>query len=70
MNLEAVEKIANAILYEGYLFYPCRRSTMKNQQTEILPGPGYLRNAHGMPDRRRRAVARSEDAISANDRAR
>ncbi|HUA83091.1 MAG TPA: hypothetical protein VMB85_04485 [Bryobacteraceae bacterium] len=32
MNLEAVEKIANAVLYEGYLLYPYRRSAVKNQQ--------------------------------------
>jgi hypothetical protein len=32
MNLESVEKIANAVLYEGYLLYPYRRSAVKNQQ--------------------------------------
>ena len=32
VDLEAVEKIANAILYEGYLLYPYRRSAVKNQQ--------------------------------------
>lgn len=31
MNLENVEKIARAVLYEGYLLYPYRRSALKNQ---------------------------------------
>ncbi|HTA41205.1 MAG TPA: hypothetical protein VK789_02090 [Bryobacteraceae bacterium] len=32
MNFGAVEKIANAVLYEGYLLYPYRASAVKNQQ--------------------------------------
>ena len=32
MNIGAVESIANAVLYEGYLLYPYRRSAIKNQQ--------------------------------------
>jgi len=32
MNLAAVEQIARAVLYEGYLLYPYRRSSIKNQQ--------------------------------------
>ncbi len=32
MNAERVEKIANAILYEGYLLYPYRSTAVKNQQ--------------------------------------
>jgi hypothetical protein len=32
MSLDAVEKIASAVLYEGYLLYPYRRSAVKNQQ--------------------------------------
>ncbi len=32
MNTGAVEKIANAVLYEGYLLYPYRSSAIKNQQ--------------------------------------
>jgi len=31
MNIEAVEKIANAVLYEGYILYPYRPSAIKNQ---------------------------------------
>ena len=32
MNLAAVEKIAKAVLYEGYMLYPYRPSSVKNQQ--------------------------------------
>jgi hypothetical protein len=32
MNLSAVEKIADAVLYEGYILYPYRPSSVKNQQ--------------------------------------
>ena len=32
MNAERIEKIANAVLYEGYLLYPYRSSAVKNQQ--------------------------------------
>ncbi len=32
MNLSLVEKIADAVLYEGYILYPYRPSSVKNQQ--------------------------------------
>jgi hydrogenase maturation protease len=32
MNLQLVEKIANATLYEGYILYPYRPSAVKNQR--------------------------------------
>ena len=32
MNSQAVRDIARAILYEGYMLYPYRRSAMKNRQ--------------------------------------
>ncbi|HWE51842.1 MAG TPA: hypothetical protein VG273_18755 [Bryobacteraceae bacterium] len=32
MNTSAVEKIANAVLYEGYMLYPYRPSALKNRQ--------------------------------------
>jgi hypothetical protein len=32
MNLERVEQIADAVLYEGYILYPYRSSSVKNQQ--------------------------------------
>ncbi len=32
MNRELAKKVADAVLYEGYMLYPYRRSAMKNQQ--------------------------------------
>src|ERR1700678_4202062 len=32
MNFEAVEKIAAAVLYEGYILYPYRPTSIKNRQ--------------------------------------
>jgi hypothetical protein len=32
MNCKLAQKIADAVLYEGYLLYPYRRSALKNQQ--------------------------------------
>ncbi len=32
MNFDSVEKIANAVLYEGYILYPYRPSSTKNRQ--------------------------------------
>jgi hydrogenase maturation protease len=32
MNLAAVDQVAHALLYEGYLLYPYRASSIKNQQ--------------------------------------
>lgn len=32
MSSELVEKIANAVLYEGYMLYPYRPSAVKNRQ--------------------------------------
>lgn len=32
MNIDRVEKIADAVLYEGYMLYPYRASAVKNQQ--------------------------------------
>src|SRR5215472_8719225 len=32
VNMEAVEKVANAVLYEGYMLYPYTPSSVKNRQ--------------------------------------
>ena len=32
MNLERVDQIAKAVLYEGYMLYPYRPSSVKNRQ--------------------------------------
>jgi hypothetical protein len=43
MNLKAVERIVNAVLYEGYILYPYRASAVKNRQRfnfgAIFPEP-------------------------------
>src|SRR4029453_18630209 len=31
MKLDVVDKIVNSVLYEGYMLYPYRRSSLKNQ---------------------------------------
>lgn len=44
MNLESVRKIADAVLYEGYILYPYRASSQKNQsrwQFGVIMAPGY-----------------------------
>ncbi|HLJ48694.1 MAG TPA: hypothetical protein VKU01_21910 [Bryobacteraceae bacterium] len=38
MNRERVRKIADAVLYEGYLLYPYRRTSVKNQQRWTFGG--------------------------------
>lgn len=41
MNRELVEKIANAVLYEGYILYPYRASSKKNQRERFTFGRIY-----------------------------
>ena len=44
VNLDAVRRIANAVLYEGYILYPYRASAQKNRsrwQFGVLMAPGY-----------------------------
>ena len=44
MNLTAVRSIADAVLYEGYILYPYRASSQKNQsrwQFGVVMAPGY-----------------------------
>jgi hypothetical protein len=44
LNLERVEKIAEAVLYEGYMLYPYRISSLKNRQRwnfGVLYPPSY-----------------------------
>src|SRR5690349_7108215 len=37
-NLALVERIANAVLYEGYMLYPYRASSVKNRQRWTFGG--------------------------------
>lgn len=44
MNLDLVKKIADAVLYEGYMLYPYRASAVKNRQRfnwGVLAPPSY-----------------------------
>ena len=44
MNLDAVRRIADAVLYEGYILYPYRASAAKNRsrwQFGVVMAPGY-----------------------------
>ncbi len=44
MNLDAARSIADAVLYEGYILYPYRASSAKNQsrwQFGVVMAPGY-----------------------------
>ena len=44
MNLDAVRKMADAVLYEGYILYPYRASSQKNQsrwQFGVVMAPAY-----------------------------
>ncbi len=44
VNLTAVRRIADAVLYEGYILYPYRASSQKNQsrwQFGVVMAPGY-----------------------------
>ena len=44
MNREVVDRIANAVLYEGYILYPYRASSQKNHsrwQWGVVMAPGY-----------------------------
>lgn len=50
MSREQVEKIADAVLYEGYMLYPYRASALKNRQRwafGTLYPPGYAEVARG-----------------------
>ena len=49
MNLNLADKIAKAVLYEGYILYPYRPGTFKNQQRWTFGGlfPPAFREAHG-----------------------
>lgn len=50
MNLKLVDRITKAVLYEGYLLYPYRPSSIKNQQRfnfGVLSPPAYTLNQNG-----------------------
>ena len=50
MNWEPIEKIANAVLYEGFLLYPYRKSSVKNQQRWHFGTLGPVRRLGSVDD--------------------
>jgi hydrogenase maturation protease len=50
VNLSAIEKVANAVLYEGYILYPYRLSATKNQRRfnfGVLVPPAFSERERG-----------------------
>ena len=41
MNRELVDKVVHAVLYEGYILYPYRASSKKNQRERFTFGRVY-----------------------------
>ncbi len=41
MNRELVDKVVRAVLYEGYILYPYRASSKKNQRERFTFGRNY-----------------------------
>jgi hypothetical protein len=68
MNREIAKKVADAVLYEGYVLYPYRRSAIKNQQRwsfGILYPPAYEEVQSGTE----RSVMHSECLLEMKDAA-
>jgi hypothetical protein len=55
---DPVRQIADAVLYEGYVLWPYRRSALKNQQRWTFGGVHPAQHAHEHPDDR--SVMRTE----------
>ena len=52
MNTKLVEAIANVVLYEGYMLYPYRPSSVKNRQRTMVGQLGYDPTGRGISARR------------------
>src|SRR5436309_9243536 len=50
MNGEAIRAIADAVLYEGYILWPYRRSAMKNQRRFTFGGVYPPAHSQAHPD--------------------
>ena len=67
MNLESVRKIADAVLYEGYILYPYRASSQKNQsrwQFGVIMAPGYAAAEESEISRTRAEVVLAQTGTS------
>ncbi|HZZ40887.1 MAG TPA: hypothetical protein VFE06_17250 [Acidobacteriaceae bacterium] len=69
MNAASVEKIADAVLYEGYLLYPYRASSLKNRQRWNF-GTLYPRSFAELPSSGESASFQSEVLVQGNARSR
>jgi hypothetical protein len=63
MNRELVDKIVNALLYEGYILYPYRASSKKNQRERFTFGRIYPQEYSDAQNGRERCVMQTECLI-------
>jgi hypothetical protein len=60
MNRELVDKIVNAVLYEGYILYPYRASSKKNQRERFTFGRIYPEEYSGAQNGREPCLMQTE----------
>jgi hypothetical protein len=60
MNRELVDKIVNAVLYEGYILYPYRASSKKNQRERFTFGRVYPKEYSGAQNGREPSLMQTE----------
>jgi hypothetical protein len=60
MNREFVDKIVNAVLYEGYILYPYRASSKKNQRERFTFGRIYPQEYSGAQNGREPCLMQTE----------
>ncbi len=60
MNRELVDKIVNAVLYEGYILYPYRASSKKNQRERFTFGRIYPQEYSDAQDGREPCMMQTE----------
>jgi hypothetical protein len=60
MNRELIDKVVNAVLYEGYILYPYRASSKKNQRERFTFGRVYPRGYSDAQGGREPCVTQTE----------
>ena len=76
MNRELVDKVVHAVLYEGYILYPYRASSKKNQRERFTFGRVYPKQYSAAQNDREPCSMQTEclvrneshDAIAGNKR--
>jgi hypothetical protein len=66
VNAEVLEKIVNAVLYEGYILYPYRPSSVKNQQRWTFGGL-YPEACHWVEDNSESCVMQTQCIVEGSD---